>query len=217
MLLRILLQVIDTETNQKVARFGFVCKQDLVDLDGNKVCCIVGGKLHERKRDASKTLTQHMTDVNGGLKKPIEEYVREMRSHKAAGSFTGWPDMVQTPPLLYCFKGQTAKGVPGCMRAFKADGGPGTCDGMRQKTCFYPKDYECTCQPGRRSQPGLMRRRCRCCVMCVQVMCVGAGDVCTHHSDVYTQHSDVCTHHSDVYTHHSHVYTHHSSCVYTPL
>ena len=162
MLLRILLQVIDTETNQKAARFGFVCKQDLVDVDGNRVACIVGGKLHDRKRDASKTLTQHMTDVNGGLKRPIEKYVREMRSHKAAGGFTGWPDMVQTPPLLYCFKGQTAKGVPGCMRAFKADGGPGTCDGMRQKTCFYPKDYECTCQPDRRSQPGLMRRRCRC-------------------------------------------------------
>ena len=48
------------------------------------------------------------------------------------------------------------------MRAFKAGGGPGTCDGKGQKTCFYPKDFECTCQPGRRTQPGLMRRRCRC-------------------------------------------------------
>ena len=43
----------------------------------------------------------------------MDEYLRVMRSHKAAGGFTGWPDMVQTPPLLYCFKGQTAKGVPG--------------------------------------------------------------------------------------------------------
>ena len=63
--------------------------------------------------------------------------------------------------IAYCFKGLSEKGVPGCMRAICAAGGPGYCNAEKQKTCFYPKDFDCKCTPDRRNLPGAMRKRCR--------------------------------------------------------
>lgn len=65
--------------------------------------------------------------------------------------------------VAYCFTRLTETTIEnaGCMRAISVDGGPGTCNATNQKTCFYPKEFECTCTPNRRTIPGQMRKRCR--------------------------------------------------------
>lgn len=42
----------------------------------------------------------------------------------------------------------------GCMRALSESGGPGFCNRLNQKTCFWPATFECQCTPGRRGVPG---------------------------------------------------------------
>ena len=60
--------------------------------------------------------------------------------------------------IAYCFKGLSEKGEPGCMRVIRAAGGPGYCNAEKQKSCFYPKDFDCKCTPNRRNLPGEMRK-----------------------------------------------------------
>lgn len=77
---------------------------------------------------------------------------------------TGLSVMVdESDKVAYCFARLSAATIEthGCMRAICVAGGPGFCNAANQKTCFYPKDFECKCTPNRRSIPGQMRKRCR--------------------------------------------------------
>ena len=45
-------------------------------------------------------------------------------------------------PSQWCIR---VLGVGGCRRILDSRGFPGTCNGDNQRTCFYPKNFNCTC------------------------------------------------------------------------
>eukprot|EP00965_Chrysotila_dentata_P159464 5267845-Pleurochrysis_carterae.AAC.1 len=113
--------------------------------------------------------------------KSLSQHLSKMRSMKAGkgglaqrthflGDFKylteGGNDKADEPPYLaYCAKGLTPKAdVPGCRRPLKLAGGDlaGFCNPEKQKSCFWPLNFDCKCQGANRHTRAGSWKRCEC-------------------------------------------------------